>query len=257
MNDNFSFSRLALVWRCYSPGMGKQLLLTGGLTLVAYLVSFMATQVVWGVLLYGMMSYVTTITYCCGPLHFARFRDSSFDLQIPATPGERTAVMLGYTLVVVPGVMAAVWFGASFIAGFFTPDAHVTSSVVSRFVSTLDPGELKALDGMLKYTWLQNLQNVIPALVCLLCVTLSRRNKVLKGIIGIIVTYLAMSVAAGVFAAVMVVIDVKVNGVSDEEFFGSIKSIMEIALYALAVLAVATVVFTSWRLNRAFRHRQA
>lgn len=138
MNDNFSFSRLALVWRCYSPGMGKQLLLTGGLTLVAYLVSFMATQVVWGILLYGMMSYVTTITYCCGPLHFARFRDSSFDLQIPATPGERTAVMLGYTLVVVPGVMAAVWFGASFIAGFFTPDAHVTSSVVSRFVSTLD-----------------------------------------------------------------------------------------------------------------------
>lgn len=65
MNDNFSFSRLALVWRCYSPGMGKQLLLTGGLTLVAYLVSFMATQVVWGILLYGMMSYVTTITYPC------------------------------------------------------------------------------------------------------------------------------------------------------------------------------------------------
>lgn len=257
MNDNFSFSRLALVWRCYSPGMGKQLLLTGGLTLVAYIVSFMATQVAWGILIYGMMNYVTLITYCCGPLHFARFRDASFDLQIPATPGERTAVMLGYTLVVVPGVMAAAWFGTSLIVSIFTPDAWVTPRVVTRFMSALEPGELKAINSMLKYTWMQNLQNIIPALVCLLCVVLSRRNKVLKGIIGIIVTYIAMSFAAGVFAAIKVIIDVKINGITDEEFFGSIENIMAIVLYGLAVLSVAMIIFTAWRLNRAFRHRQA
>ncbi len=257
MNDNFSFSRLALVWRCYSPGMGKQLLLTGGLTLVAYIVSFMATQVAWGILIYGMMNYVTLITYCCGPLHFARFRDASFDLQIPATPGERTAVMLGYTLVVVPSVMAAAWFGTSLIVSIFTPDAWVTPRVVTRFMSALEPGELKAINSMLKYTWMQNLQNIIPALVCLLCVVLSRRNKVLKGIIGIIVTYIAMSFAAGVFAAIKVIIDVKINGITDEEFFGSIENIMAIVLYGLAVLSVAMIIFTAWRLNRAFRHRQA
>lgn len=257
MNDNFSFSRLALVWRCYSPGMGKQLLLTGGLTLVAYLVSFMATQVVWGILLYGMMSYVTTITYCCGPLHFARFRDASFDLQIPATPGERTAVMLGYTLVVVPGVMAAVWFGASSISSFFTPDAWVTSRVFSRFASSLNPDEHEAIGGLLRYTWLQNIQNVIPALVCLLCVVLSRRNKVLKGIIGIIVTYLTMSVAVGIFTFIKVVIDIKINGMTDEEFFGSFHNILALALYSLVAAAIASVIFTAWRLNRAFRHRQA
>lgn len=257
MNDNFSFSRLALVWRCYNPGMGKQLLLTGGLTLVAYLVSFMATQVVWGILLYGMMSYVTTITYCCGPLHFARFRDASFDLQIPATPGERTAVMLGYTLVVVPGVMAAAWFGTSLIVSIFTPDAWVTPRIVSRFISTLEPGELKAFNSMLKYTWMQYLQNIIPALVCLLCVVLSRRNKVLKGIIGIIVTYLTMSVAVGIFTFIKVVIDIKINGMTDEEFFGSFHNILALALYSLVAAAIASVIFTAWRLNRAFRHRQA
>lgn len=257
MNDNFSFSRLALVWRCYSPGMGKQLLLTGALTLVTYIVSFMATQVSWGILIYGMVSYITLMAYCCGPLHFARFRDPAFELQIPATPGERTAVMLGYTLVAVPAVMAAVWFGASLIVSIFTPDAWVTPRVVTRFMSALEPGELKAINSMLKYTWLQNIQNVIPALVCLLCVVLSRRNKVLKGIIGIIVTYLTMSVAVGIFTFIKVVIDIKINGITDEEFFGSIENIMAIALYGLAVLSVAMIIFTAWRLNRAFRHRQA
>ena len=257
MNDTFSFKRLPMVWRCYSPGMSKELLLIGALTLVTYIVSFMATQVSWGILIYGMVSYITLMAYCCGPLHFARFRDPAFELQIPATPGERTAVMLGYTLVAVPAVMAAVWFGASLIVSIFTPDAWVTPRVVTRFMSALEPGELKAINSMLKYTWMQNLQNIIPALVCLLCVVLSRRNKVLKGIIGIIVTYIAMSFAAGIFAAIKVIIDVKINGITDEEFFGSIENIMAIALYGLAVLSVAMIIFTAWRLNRAFRHRQA
>ncbi len=246
-----------MVWRCYSPGMSKELLLIGALTLVTYIVSFMATQVSWGILIYGMVSYITLMAYCCGPLHFARFRDPAFELQIPATPGERTAVMLGYTLVAVPAVMAAVWFGASLIVSIFTPDAWVTPRVVTRFMSALEPGELKAINSMLKYTWLQNIQNVIPALVCLLCVVLSRRNKVLKGIIGIIVTYLTMSVAVGIFTFIKVVIDIKINGMTDEEFFGSFHNILALALYSLVAAAIATVIFTAWRLNRAFRHRQA
>jgi membrane protein len=257
MNDTFSFKRLPMVWRCYSPGMSKELLLIGALTLVTYIVSFMATQVSWGILIYGMVSYITLMAYCCGPLHFARFRDPAFELQIPATPGERTAVMLGYTLVAVPAVMAAVWFGASLIVSIFTPDAWVTPRVVTRFMSALEPGELKAINSMLKYTWLQNIQNVIPALVCLLCVVLSRRNKVLKGIIGIIVTYLTMSVAVGIFTFIKVVIDIKINGMTDEEFFGSFHNILALALYSLVAAAIATVIFTAWRLNRAFRHRQA
>lgn len=246
-----------MVWRCYSPGMSKELLLIGALTLVTYIVSFMATQVSWGILIYGMVSYITLMAYCCGPLHFARFRDPAFELQIPATPGERTAVMLGYTLVAVPAVMAAVWFGASLIVSIFTPDAWVTPRVVTRFMSALEPGELKAINSMLKYTWMQNLQNIIPALVCLLCVVLSRRNKVLKGIIGIIVTYLTMSVAVGIFTFIKVVIDIKINGMTDEEFFGSFHNILALALYSLVAAAIATVIFTAWRLNRAFRHRQA
>lgn len=246
-----------MVWRCYSPGMSKELLLIGALTLVTYIVSFMATQVSWGILIYGMVSYITLMAYCCGPLHFARFRDPAFELQIPATPGERTAVMLGYTLVAVPAVMAAVWFGASLIVSIFTPDAWVTPRVVTRFMSALEPGELKAINSMLKYTWLQNIQNVIPALVCLLCVVLSRRNKVLKGIIGIIVSYLTMSVAVGIFTFIKVVIDIKINGMTDEEFFGSFHNILALALYSLVAAAIATVIFTAWRLNRAFRHRQA
>lgn len=246
-----------MVWRCYSPGMSKELLLIGALTLVTYIVSFMATQVSWGILIYGMVSYITLMAYCCGPLHFARFRDPAFELQIPATPGERTAVMLGYTLVAVPAVMAAVWFGASLIVSIFTPDAWVTPRVVTRFMSALEPGELKAINSMLKYTWLQNIQNVIPALVCLLCVVLSRRNKVLKGIIGIIVTYLAMSVAVGIFTFIKVVIDIKINGMTDEEFFGSFHNILALALYSLVAAAIASVIFTAWRLNHAFRHRQA
>lgn len=246
-----------MVWRCYSHGMNKELLLIGALTLVTYIVSFMATQVSWGILVYGMISNVTLLAYCCGPLHFARFRDPAFELQIPATPGERTVVMLGYTLVAVPAVMAAVWFGSSLIVSIFTPDAWVTSRIVSRFISTLEPGELKAFNSMLKYTWMQNLQNIIPALVCLLCVVLSRRNKVLKGVIGIIVTYIAMSFAAGVFAAVKVIIDVNINGITDDEFFGSIENILAVALYGLVVISVASIFFTAWRLNRAFRHRQA
>lgn len=257
MNDNFSFSRLALVWRCYSPGMGKQLLLTGGLTLVAYLVSFMATQVVWGILLYGMMSYVTTITYCCGPLHFARFRDASFDLQIPATPGERTAVMLGYTLVVVPGVMAAVWFGASFVTSSFSPDAWIsTRMMVSRYLSELDQSELASVSFIFKYTWLQQLQNILPALVCLLCVVLSRRNKVLKGVIGIIVTYIVMAVGSGVIAFVVVLWGVTAD-FSQNMLASTMTAVFAGVLYALAVVAAIMVVFTAWRLNRAFRHRQA
>ena len=51
----------------------------------------------------------------------------------------------------------------------------------------------------------------------------------LKGVIDIIATYIAMSFAAGVFAAVKVIIDIKINGITDDEFFGSIENILAVA----------------------------
>lgn len=246
-----------MAWRCYSPGMVRELLLIGALTLASYLIAFASTQFIWGILLFGMTGYVTSITYCCGPMHFARFRDSSFELQIPVTPGERTAVMLLYTLVVVPGVMAAVWFGASFVTSFFSPDAWIsTRMMVSRYLSELDQSELDSVSFIFKYTWLQQLQNILPALVCLLCVVLSRRNKVLKGVIGIIVTYIVMAVGSGVIAFVVVLWGVTAD-FSQNMLASTMTAVFAGVLYALAVVAAIMVVFTAWRLNRAFRHRQA
>ncbi len=254
MDDKFSFRRLAMAWRCYSPGMGKELLLIGGLTLVAYLVSFMATQVVWGILIYGMMGYVTTITYCCGPLHFARFRDSSFDLQIPVTASERTAVMLGYTLVVVPGIMAAVWYGATYVTGLFSPDAPLSPAL---FIGRINPDELKEVSGFLKYTWLQNIQIAIPAMVCLLCVVLSRRNKVLTGVIGFIVTFIVMAIAGGVVGLIIAFMGLKTGDADHRVFIDLMNSILVSTLYVMAIAALVMTVFTAWMLNRTFRNRQA
>lgn len=264
MNDKFSIERLKQVWFYYSPGMARHLMITGGLTLVAYIICLLATHVFWGILLYSVMSYVTTITFCCGPLHFARFRDTAFNLQLPAAAGERTAVMLGYTLVIVPGVMAAVWFGASFIAGLFTENASVANMVLMKFMNSLDADKnaIEELDGILKYSWIQQLQNIIPALVCLLCVVLSRRNKVLMGVIGILCAYVAMTVIASLVTAILAVLSIDMSDIGSSIgnktlFIENFEHMMEFFMYFMALIALATTAFSVFRLNRAFRHQQA
>lgn len=261
--DKFSATRCAAVWRFYSPGMTRHLILIGVATLICYLCELAST---FGFDTFGMGIFTATnfalmLVYYSGPLHFARFRDRTLTLQLPATAGERTAVIMGYVLVAVPAVIAAVWFCASGTASFFT-DHYNPTRCMMEYVSTMSNEAGLSLPGTTKFSVLQHFQDVIPTMVCLCCVMSSRRNAIVNGVAGIVVALIAMSFIGGIYG----VFTAMTAGLSDamsgaefnpDKFLASFTSTLVYIIYSISVLAVATVMYTAIRIYRSFRHQQA
>lgn len=262
LTDKFSLERVAMLWRYYTPGMASHLLLTAGLSLLCYLIALLSVKIHDGLGLYSVAAWLRMFGYYCGPLHFARFRDRNFSLQLPATPGERTFIMLFYVMVVVPAVIAVTWYASVGVASMFTDNASVLP-VVTELINAeakVDGISLN-LNDLTGTMPLQYLQNATVVFVCLLCVVLSRRSPVTNGIIGIIVSLVAMSVIGGIVGIIVVLSsDCFMEAARNDNAEGvveSVKSMVYLSLYVTTILSMIAFVYTAVRLHRIFRHQQS
>ena len=262
LTNKFSLTRMAMLWRYYSPGMNRPLLLTAAVTLLAYLVALMATFLPSGFGLYTAATFVLMLAYYCGPLHFARFNDRTFSAQLPATAAERTCMLFSYTMIEVPAVMATVWFMSIGVASFFAPNAPVMNFFMDRMAddaATQAGIDMPFLNSSM--LGLQRVQDIIPMLVCMLCVVSSRRTPVTNGIIGIVVALVGMSVLGGIGGIVLALTSGVSAAMSGEEFnqalfLASFTSMLIYLVYLIAVVALVTLVYSVIRIYRTFRHRQ-
>ncbi|MDO4319136.1 MAG: hypothetical protein Q4C34_01045 [Bacteroidales bacterium] len=261
LTDKFSTERLIMLWRYYTPGMTRQLWLTAALTLLCYLISLGATFLPESLGLYTFASFVLMFGYYCGPLHFARFRDRNFSLQLPATAAERTLFMLFFTMIVVPAVMVVTWYASVGIASLFTANAPITTVMLARVDADAAQSGVN-LGQFSDVMCLQRVQDVIPMLVCLLCVTSSRRTPVTNGIIGVIVSLVAMSMIGGIIGLTIgftAGLHDALNGntIDTDAFVSKLTSMMIYTVYLICVLAILTFIYTAVRLYRTFRHQQS
>lgn len=197
--DKFSAARAAALWRLASPGMGLHMGIAAGITAACYGLALLATYMDVSLGLYTLAMFIISATVYCGPLHFARFRDKAFAAQIPATAGERTAVVSLYSFVFIPAVMAAAWFTAMGVAAIFSDHYDVDGYYMTHILADNDIEGLRAVARSTRMALMQRLQEVVPIGVCLYVVVCSRRSAVVHGLVGVVCTIIGMGILGGIY----------------------------------------------------------
>lgn len=259
--DKFSLARTAALWRLASPGMGLHVGITAGITAAAYGLSLLATYMDVSLGLYTLAMFIISGTAYCGPLHFARFRDKAFAAQIPATAGERTAVVSLYSFVFIPAVIAAVWFLSMGIAAIFSDNYDVNGYYITHALAGEDMEGLRAMAQNTRMALLQRLQDVVPIGVCLYVVICSRRSAVVHGLLGVVCALIAMSFLGGIYGIVLAFN----AGLSDamagkefnpEGFTESFTSGLPGMVDVIAVVSLAALAVMIWMIYRKFSRRR-
>lgn len=245
--NKFSLRRACAVWRFYWPGAVSHSLIIAAVAVVCYCLglagTFVGSKGAFG--FYAVASYILAFAIYLGPLHFARFRDKAFADQLPATAGERTAVMCVYSILYIPLVASLAWLLATGVAAIFTDNYSVTDIYFNLSMQELNTIGIENYRS--GYMFLQQLQTLIPIMVCLYTVVASRRSAATHGVVAVIGSLIAISIIGAVFgviAAFQAGVSNAVNG-SDfdhQGFAAEFGARMIYIVYWISGIAVAVTI---------------
>lgn len=207
---SFNLARFTNLWSFYHPRMMRFWLFAGAAILVGYL--GLAFNVLTGNLfLYTLFSALVSYPILGAPIVFALGRDRALELQLPASPLERLAVMALFCFVVVPIGLSLLWYIFEIIgSGFGVPkDLNI---VASKLYLTPSEQEVAGIDSLLSehanMAIYSTLANLTPLATGLFAAMIARRSPVLTTIGGLIVGYVLLCLFAGVGGVVFAVIDI-------------------------------------------------
>ncbi len=244
--NKFSWRRAAATWRFYSPGMWQHCCISAAITAGCYGLALLGSFTDLSTGRFTLASFIFTAVIYCGPLHFARFRDKTFTTQLPATAGERTLVMSVYSFAVIPAVILVSWYVCFGIASIFTDNYDVTGMFMNNFTPQMEASGFKMPSESLKS--LQQLQDLVPAAVCLYVVVCSRRSPVVHGIVAIVGTIIAMGFLGGIYG-IAVAFNSGLNDAAagrdfnPEGFMQDFSSNISSLIYVVAIFSVCAVGF--------------
>lgn len=250
MTDSFSFSRLESVWNFYHSRMMRQWMWILLALVLIYALGLLGTAIGS----FGTVSLaLTLLSYPVyfSPLVFA-MRDRSLPLQLPATAGEKMAVMLLYCLVIIPLSVMAMWYSLEGIGGMLTGGLNVMAfqdAEIDRIVAEAGNG----FPTYLRDAPLMRLScEMVPTLVCLYTVLASRTRRVLKSVVSVFATLFALGFAGGIYGLVMAFRYPPLkNGANIEknveDFTGQL--LQDVPLFSIAISAVLSLafIFLIWR----------
>ena len=189
-SDSFSVERLGLLWDFFLPRIVVQAGWTVAAVAVTYLILALSCKVN-SITLYSMGANLVYLPVYFGPLIFATYRNRELLAGTPASTSEKAVLMLGYTLVILPGFVALLWLSINAIGSGIWPDVNVFSHFDSYF---RDLG----LKGFIYNSAI--IASGIPILVSLYTILSSRRSRVLKGVVAVFATLFGMGLMGAVFA---------------------------------------------------------
>lgn len=260
MNANdFSLRRLALLWRFYTPAIRKQLVLSGAILLASYLICLWGAsgclgrdvdEVALPMALYSFGGWIASWMYLSGPLVFGFCSQRRVATTLPASWQEKSVFMFGYVFVVVPLLLAAIWFGAMGVASLFTDAADVNAVVLNMVNSETEGINLTSLTGNSRAGGVAF--NMLSAAFGCLVIASVRRNRIALGVVALIaiqfVNWLS-GVALGIYAVFKTRMVQKIAAgespdVSPQDLIDVISGVMPVYYTVCAIAAVAVVVLT-------------
>lgn len=265
MNNRFSLDRLGMLWRFYAPAIKLQWTV-GGIAVVAsyFMMLFGIMQLgpfgrpegpfpVPGFLSFYLGNILVVWAYYTAPLILAMCSRRRCETVLPALWQEKAVFAIGYSFVLYPLFLTLLlWIcvGASLP---FTDCAMIDSA----FLSTLNdvPAELQPFMASAKnYTYVY-LFMVIAC--CLYAVSFSRRARLAKGIVGILVGLAINAIGGlciGIYIALKGITQLRAPAVFDKaEIISNVIGHLEDALWVwVAVIFVVTLLLVAavvWKIK--------
>ncbi|MDE6436992.1 MAG: hypothetical protein K2K69_05760 [Muribaculaceae bacterium] len=208
--------------------------------------------------LFSLVSLLPTVVYMTGPLVFAYCRRRSVVTTLPASWVEKGVLLVGYTLVVFPAFMTAVWYACTGLFAIFAPWADILTR--TREIFSVLPGlDFTALTrsaswgNTFGYAWLASMTCYFVAAV--------RRQRLAIGIASIFGGYVAtviIGAVLGIYAVfssgfIQAVKDGAVNPESPDavvaQLLEEVRHLMPVYATLSAVLCVVFVVLTFWKIK--------
>ena len=229
MNENvISMQRVARLFRFYSRGIAIQLSISAAVVVVGYLIAL------WGMSFksflegpflpaYSFGTGLAELPFYCGPLLFAMCRRRWLATALPATWQEKALVALGYSLVLVPLFLAAVWYASMGVTSIFTDSANVEAGMKITITRLMEQAELRIDDLWTSSRAFNILTSVFTCAAVLWAVEMSRHNRFSMGIVALLATKFMLFVA-GLVIGIMAAMHIVDNVVTTEGGQGKIQA---------------------------------
>lgn len=204
VSNSFSFARIGLLWNYYSRWIYLQAAIYAAITVLVYIVSFLAADhEIFFLLLGSTGQTVLAGMIYLGALVFAIPSDRQGEIMLPASVAEKATFYIGYTFIVVPAFILAVWWLCIGVGCIFSANGNVQELYSGLLTDITSESGLNA--DSLHTSVLNVLTGTVLCAGTLFAVIAARRQRVLWGIAGAAAAYfLETLISIGVVAAVLV-----------------------------------------------------
>ncbi len=198
----FSFRRVWAFALYYMPRLQGEMLIYAGISLIAFILCLLpGPGEVQKFLMVGVWTVIPILFYC-GALIFAKGSDTRIiERLMPVSAAEKLTFYYIYILIVIPIVVYLLPVAASWIymacPSLQTPEVTELYKIRFQYRSVI---------------WVINLiSGVFVAMACLYGVMASRHNRMMFGIVGVVVANVAMGILSGIIGVVSAIKAIKEN----------------------------------------------
>ena len=249
--NKFSWQRVYHYGMLYKSNIQNQLLVVTIILVLAYLrlLPCRNFESEGSFAYYSIIAVVVSYCTFSGALIFSR-RDDSLMTQVPAKISEKTAFLLGYSLVVVPMLVILVWCLFNFIGGLFIENGNIESAVKKMVRIRYD---INITTQMTIATYINSIcQTTAMILSVLFVVIKSNKNRFIKGLLTPLILYLILGIIGGIYGVVATIteMDLGFNPDDPNGFADLIVGKVTTMGYIVDIFFVAYCVFIGYAIYR-------
>ncbi len=252
--DRTSWSRIAMVWRFYSPCIGWQLWSFPLLSVViAALCLLIDPEKYW--MIRGMLAFVLSLALVFSSLSFSSSRGREVEAMLPALGVEKCVVILTWSVVVVPLLLHLPAEAMYYIVHGMSCESYPLSHLPDRL-------GLNIAEEILPYCMAAGLSCTLAmVLSCLWGVFGARRHRAAMGVVSVVICYAAFMLVAciasfgiGVYWGMQA--GLAGGPVHDPSFDEIFVLVMRVLTYVMVPVCIVYVIFACAKCCRAIARHQ-
>lgn len=189
--------------------------------------------------IYTLLSFIVGLTLYLSPLTFAR-RDDTLLALIPAKPVEKWLVYILYSLIVVPVVVEGVWYSLEFIFWILNSGYTIQDIMWAR-VKDSEMMNLPKRSLIIASSFVQSYAIIATVLYVVLKAV---RNRVVKGLLGLLGILFASSILAAIIGGTVAYFNISADPKMIDNPAVLIKNMISVFGIIYVLLAAYSIILT-------------
>ncbi|ROS90244.1 hypothetical protein [Duncaniella muris] len=241
LSDKFSWRRMFAFGMIFKNSMRVYLVVSALTSLVCYLLVQLTIYLGGNEIgIYTLLSFIVGLTLYLSPLTFAR-RDDTLLALIPAKPVEKWLVYILYSLIAVPLVVEGVWYSLEFIFWILNSGYTIQDIMWARVKLDSDMMDLPERSLIIALSLVQSYAIIATVLYVVLKAV---RNRVVKGLLGLLGILFATSILAAIIGGTVAYFNISADPKMIDNPAVLIKNMISVFGIIYVLLAVYSIILT-------------